>query len=83
VCLQLTPCRCQQLTPFSLSSCSRPHLPSPVRSFTLLCALLPALPLRGLCNNKKQVKKHTAEDDAWIVVGNSKNGGPKVYDVTK
>lgn len=31
----------------------------------------------------KEVSKHDTEDDMWIVVGNAKNGGPKVYNVTE
>jgi hypothetical protein len=27
--------------------------------------------------------KHNTEEDCWIIIGNEKNGGPKVYDVTK
>ena len=30
-----------------------------------------------------EVMKHTSETDVWIVLGNIKNGGPKVYNVTK
>eukprot|EP00529_Nitzschia_sp_RCC80_P032924 CAMPEP_0113462832 /NCGR_PEP_ID=MMETSP0014_2-20120614/12317_1 /TAXON_ID=2857 /ORGANISM="Nitzschia sp." /LENGTH=133 /DNA_ID=CAMNT_0000354751 /DNA_START=1064 /DNA_END=1465 /DNA_ORIENTATION=+ /assembly_acc=CAM_ASM_000159 len=29
------------------------------------------------------VSKHNTNDDCWLVIGNSSNGGPKVYDVTK
>ena len=31
----------------------------------------------------KEVSKHDTEDDMWIVIGNAKNGGPKVYNVTE
>ncbi len=26
---------------------------------------------------------HNKENDCWLIIGNSTNGGPKVYDVTK
>lgn len=29
------------------------------------------------------IAKHNSNDDCWIILGNDKNGGPKVYDVTK
>jgi len=35
----------------------------------------------------QEVAKHTSDaegkEDAWIVIGNEKNGGPKVYDISK
>eukprot|EP00638_Chattonella_subsalsa_P010286 CAMPEP_0117758472 /NCGR_PEP_ID=MMETSP0947-20121206/15401_1 /TAXON_ID=44440 /ORGANISM="Chattonella subsalsa, Strain CCMP2191" /LENGTH=126 /DNA_ID=CAMNT_0005578671 /DNA_START=139 /DNA_END=519 /DNA_ORIENTATION=+ len=31
----------------------------------------------------EEVQKHNSEEDVWIVIGNAKTGGPKVYDVTK
>eukprot|EP00604_Paraphysomonas_vestita_P003466 CAMPEP_0174820498 /NCGR_PEP_ID=MMETSP1107-20130205/4385_1 /TAXON_ID=36770 /ORGANISM="Paraphysomonas vestita, Strain GFlagA" /LENGTH=134 /DNA_ID=CAMNT_0016035997 /DNA_START=864 /DNA_END=1268 /DNA_ORIENTATION=- len=31
----------------------------------------------------EEVSKHNTESDCWIIIGNDKNGGPKVYDVTK
>lgn len=31
----------------------------------------------------KEVSKHDTEEDMWIVIGNAKNGGPKVFDVTE
>merc|ERR1711862_556096 len=31
----------------------------------------------------EEVEKHTTVDDCWLIIGNSANGGPKVYDVTK
>lgn len=27
--------------------------------------------------------QHNTESDCWLIIGNEKNGGPKVYDVTK
>lgn len=30
-----------------------------------------------------EVAKHTTVEDCWLIIGNSTNGGPKVYDVTK
>mmetsp|Transcript_33753 Transcript_33753/g.34389 ORF Transcript_33753/g.34389 Transcript_33753/m.34389 type:complete len:133 (+) Transcript_33753:55-453(+) len=30
-----------------------------------------------------EVEKHNVAKDCWIIIGNDKNGGPKVYDVTK
>merc|ERR1712151_1017968 len=30
----------------------------------------------------EEVKKHHKEEDIWLIIGNAKNGGPKVYDVT-
>merc|ERR1712151_435235 len=30
----------------------------------------------------EEVKKHDKEADIWLIIGNAKNGGPKVYDVT-
>jgi cytochrome b involved in lipid metabolism len=30
-----------------------------------------------------EVAEHNKETDCWLVLGNSKNGGAKVYDVTK
>ncbi|KAJ1444901.1 cytochrome b5-like heme/steroid binding domain-containing protein [Pelagophyceae sp. CCMP2097] len=30
-----------------------------------------------------EVAKHDTESDCYLVIGNSKNGGPNVYDVTK
>eukprot|EP00536_Pseudo-nitzschia_multiseries_P001591 jgi/Psemu1/250724/estExt_Genewise1Plus.C_200066 len=30
-----------------------------------------------------EVSKHTTEEDCWMIIGNSNNGGSKVYDVTK
>ena len=30
-----------------------------------------------------EVAKHNQESDCWIIIGNPKTGGPKVYDVTK
>lgn len=30
----------------------------------------------------EEVAKHNKADDCWIVIGNDKTGGPKVYDVT-
>lgn len=29
-----------------------------------------------------EVSKHNKQDDCWIVIGNAKTGGPKVYDIT-
>jgi hypothetical protein len=33
------------------------------------------------------VSKHTTDEegkeDVWLVIGNPKNGGPKVYDISK
>eukprot|EP00588_Corethron_pennatum_P012176 CAMPEP_0194279908 /NCGR_PEP_ID=MMETSP0169-20130528/14409_1 /TAXON_ID=218684 /ORGANISM="Corethron pennatum, Strain L29A3" /LENGTH=138 /DNA_ID=CAMNT_0039024397 /DNA_START=200 /DNA_END=616 /DNA_ORIENTATION=- len=29
-----------------------------------------------------EVAKHTSEDDVWMVIGNEKTGGPKVYNLT-
>merc|ERR1719330_531973 len=31
----------------------------------------------------EEVQDHTSEEDCWMVIGNSSNGGPMVYDVTK
>lgn len=31
----------------------------------------------------EEVAKHNKQDDCWLVIGNEKTGGPKVYDVTK
>lgn len=31
----------------------------------------------------EEVAKHNKQDDCWLVIGNDKTGGPKVYDVTK
>ena len=31
----------------------------------------------------EEVAKHDKEEDAWFIIGNKGNGGPKVYDVTK
>ena len=31
----------------------------------------------------EDVAQHNKESDCWIIVGNEKNGGPKVYDVSK
>jgi cytochrome b involved in lipid metabolism len=30
-----------------------------------------------------EVAAHNTEQDCYLVIGNSNNGGPKVYDVTK
>ena len=30
-----------------------------------------------------EVSKHNTEKDCWLVIGNTSNGGPKVYDITK
>ena len=30
-----------------------------------------------------EVAKHNTDSDCWIIIGNAKTGGPKVYDVTK
>mmetsp|Transcript_20183 Transcript_20183/g.29754 ORF Transcript_20183/g.29754 Transcript_20183/m.29754 type:complete len:133 (+) Transcript_20183:178-576(+) len=30
----------------------------------------------------EEVAKHNKQDDCWLVIGNDKTGGPKVYDVT-
>mmetsp|Transcript_2780 Transcript_2780/g.3326 ORF Transcript_2780/g.3326 Transcript_2780/m.3326 type:complete len:134 (-) Transcript_2780:161-562(-) len=30
----------------------------------------------------EEVAKHNAQDDCWLVIGNDKTGGAKVYDVT-
>jgi len=30
----------------------------------------------------QEVAKHNTASDAWIIIGNSTNGGPKVYNVT-
>eukprot|EP00553_Chaetoceros_curvisetus_P000116 CAMPEP_0204625896 /NCGR_PEP_ID=MMETSP0717-20131115/11520_1 /ASSEMBLY_ACC=CAM_ASM_000666 /TAXON_ID=230516 /ORGANISM="Chaetoceros curvisetus" /LENGTH=130 /DNA_ID=CAMNT_0051641685 /DNA_START=39 /DNA_END=431 /DNA_ORIENTATION=- len=30
----------------------------------------------------EEVAKHNTEEDCWMVIGNEKTGGPKVYDVT-
>ncbi len=32
---------------------------------------------------KEQVAEHSTEADCWVVIGNAKTGGPKVYNVTK
>eukprot|EP01083_Nonionella_stella_P112933 332701_1 len=29
-----------------------------------------------------EVRNHNKQDDCWMVIGNDKTGGPKVYDVT-
>mmetsp|Transcript_17979 Transcript_17979/g.22007 ORF Transcript_17979/g.22007 Transcript_17979/m.22007 type:complete len:132 (+) Transcript_17979:156-551(+) len=31
----------------------------------------------------EEVSKHNQQDDCWLVIGNDKTGGAKVYDVTK
>mmetsp|Transcript_62095 Transcript_62095/g.73553 ORF Transcript_62095/g.73553 Transcript_62095/m.73553 type:complete len:133 (-) Transcript_62095:290-688(-) len=31
----------------------------------------------------EEIKKHSSESDCWLIIGNTMNGGPKVYDVTK
>mmetsp|Transcript_14552 Transcript_14552/g.23653 ORF Transcript_14552/g.23653 Transcript_14552/m.23653 type:complete len:135 (+) Transcript_14552:101-505(+) len=31
----------------------------------------------------EEVSKHTTTESCWLIIGNSTNGGPKVYDVTK
>jgi len=30
-----------------------------------------------------EVEKHNQQDDCWVVIGNTKTGGPKVYNITK
>lgn len=30
----------------------------------------------------EEVSKHNKQDDCWLVIGNAKTGGPKVYDIT-
>jgi len=31
----------------------------------------------------EEVAEHTSYESCWMIIGNSTNGGPKVYDVTK
>jgi len=31
----------------------------------------------------EEISKHNTEEDCWLVIGNTANGGPKVYDITK
>jgi len=31
----------------------------------------------------EEISKHNKQDDCWLIIGNLKNGGPQVYDVTK
>eukprot|EP00541_Cyclophora_tenuis_P018671 CAMPEP_0116558210 /NCGR_PEP_ID=MMETSP0397-20121206/9688_1 /TAXON_ID=216820 /ORGANISM="Cyclophora tenuis, Strain ECT3854" /LENGTH=136 /DNA_ID=CAMNT_0004083791 /DNA_START=48 /DNA_END=458 /DNA_ORIENTATION=- len=30
----------------------------------------------------EEISKHNTQEDCWLIIGNLKNGGPKVYDVT-
>ncbi len=32
---------------------------------------------------EEEVAKHNTKDDCWVIIGNDKTGGRKVYDVTK
>lgn len=31
----------------------------------------------------EEVQQHTSTSSCWLIIGNSSNGGPKVYDVTE
>jgi cytochrome b5 len=33
--------------------------------------------------SEEEVAKHGIESDCWLIIGNSNNGGSKVYDITK
>ena len=46
------------------------------------------VPLNAAAPEKKEiaaseVAKHNTESDCWIIIGNAKTGGRKVYDVSK